>query len=286
MRKLSKLAALFVIVSLAWGQTAGKLRGTVTSSDGTALAGANVIVDGSGMGAATDVDGGYTILNVPAGRYSVTASYIGYKSTTESNVSVKVDLTTPLDFALESSAVEGEAVTIVGKKRLVEQSATNSVRSVDAEEIQNAASRSVTGMLDMQAGVTITNGQLHIRGSRAEEVAYTLDGAQITDVINTGRDISAIPEALAEISVEAGGYGAHVGGANSGVVRQTLRTGGNEFGGNVRFEQGDYGLTDITATLGGPAGPVKFFAAVRSKHVDDHSPTSVSYTHLTLPTKA
>ena len=154
---------------------------------------------------------------------SVTASYIGYKSTTESNVSVKVDLTTPLDFALESSAVEGEAVTIIGKKRLVEQSATNSVRSVDAEEIQNAASRSVTGMLDMQAGVTITNGQLHIRGSRAEEVAYTLDGAQITDVIHTGRDISAIPEALAEISVEAGGYGAHVGGANSGVVRQTLR---------------------------------------------------------------
>ena len=273
MRKLSILAALFVIVSLAWGQTTGKLRGTVTSSDGTALAGANVIVDGSGMGAATDVDGGYTILNVPAGRYSVTASYIGYKSTTESNVSVKVDLTTPLDFALESSAVEGEAVTIVGKKRLVEQSATNSVRSVDAEEIQNAASRSVTGMLDMQAGVTITNGQLHIRGSRAEEVAYTLDGAQITDVIHTGRDISAIPEALAEISVEAGGYGAHVGGANSGVVRQTLRTGGNEFGGNVRFEQGDYGLTDITATIGGPAGPVKFFAAVRSKHVDDHSPT-------------
>ena len=112
MRKLSKLAALFVIVSLAWGQTAGKLRGTVTSSDGTALAGANVIVDGSGMGAATDVDGGYTILNVPAGRYSVTASYIGYKSTTESTVSVKVDLTTPLDFALESSAVEGEATHI------------------------------------------------------------------------------------------------------------------------------------------------------------------------------
>ena len=118
MRKLSKLAALFVIVSLAWGQTSGKLRGTVTSSDGTALAGANVIVDGSGIGAATDVDGGYTILNVPAGRYSVTASYIGYKSTTESNVSVKVDLTTPLDFALETSAVEGEAVTIVGEKRL------------------------------------------------------------------------------------------------------------------------------------------------------------------------
>ena len=67
---------------------------------------------------------------------------------------------------------------------MIEPSATNSVRTVDSEEIQNAASRSVTGMLDMQAGVTITNGKLHIRGSRAEEVAYTLDGAQITDAVS------------------------------------------------------------------------------------------------------
>ncbi len=116
---------------------------------------------------------------------------------------------------MQTSAVEGEAVTIVGEKRLIEKSATNSVRSVSSEEIQNSASRSVSGMLDMQAGVNITNGRLSIRGSRAEEVAYTLDGASITDVINTGRDVSAIPEALAEISVESGGFGAHIGGANS-----------------------------------------------------------------------
>ena len=171
MRKLSQLVSLFIIVSFAWTQTTGKLRGTVSSSDGQALAGANVIVDGTSMGAATDGDGGYTILNVPAGSYSVTASYIGYKSTTESNVTVKVNLTTPMNFSLESSTVEGEAVTIVGQKRLIEPSATNSVRTIDADEIQNAASRSVTGMLDMQAGVTITNGKLHIRGSRAEVVA-------------------------------------------------------------------------------------------------------------------
>ena len=208
-------------------QTTGKISGNVSSSDGAGLAGANVQVDGTAMGAATDGDGNYTILNVPAGKYSMTASYIGYKNTTTSNVEVKTNLTTPQDFSLETSAIAGEAVTIVGEKRLVERSATNSVRSVNSEEIQNAASRSVSGMLDMQAGVAITNGQLHIRGGRAEEVAYTLDGAQITDVINSGRDVSAIPEALAEIAVEAGGYGAHVGAANSGVVRQTLRTGGN-----------------------------------------------------------
>ena len=212
MRKLSQLVALVVLVSFAWTQTTGKIRGTVSSSDGQALAGANVMVDGTSKGAATNSDGVYTILGVEVGNYSITASYIGYQSSSESNVSVKVDLTTPLDFSLSASAVEGETVTIVGEKRLIEKSATNSVRSVGAEEIGNSASRSVSGMLDMQAGVNITNGRLSIRGSRAEEVAYTLDGASITDVINTGRDVSAIPEALAEISVESGGYGAHIGG--------------------------------------------------------------------------
>ena len=274
MRKLSQLVALVVLVSFAWTQTTGKIRGTVSSSDGQALAGANVIVDGTSKGAATDADGGFTILNVEAGVYSVTASYIGYQSSTESNVSVKVDLTTPLNFSMQASAVEGEAVTIVGEKRLIEKSATNSVRTVGAEEIGNSASRSVSGMLDMQAGVNITNGRLSIRGSRAEEVAYTLDGASITDVVNTGRDVSAIPEALAEISVESGGYGAHIGGANSGVVRQTLKTGGSEVGGTVRYETGDYGYTDLTATVGVPIGDrIRTFVALRSNHVDDHTPT-------------
>ncbi len=274
MRKLSQLVALVVLVSFAWTQTTGKIRGTVSSSDGQALAGANVIVDGTSKGAATDADGGFTILNVEAGVYSVTASYIGYQSSTESNVTVKVDLTTPLNFSMQASAVEGEAVTIVGEKRLIEKSATNSVRTVGAEEIGNSASRSVSGMLDMQAGVNITNGRLSIRGSRAEEVAYTLDGASITDVVNTGRDVSAIPEALAEISVESGGYGAHIGGANSGVVRQTLKTGGSEVGGTVRFETGDYGYTDLTATVGVPIGDkIRTFVALRSNHVYDHTPT-------------
>ena len=263
-----------MLMSFAISQTTGKIRGKVTSADGQPLAGANVIVDGTTKGAATDGDGSYTILNVEAGTYSVTATYIGYQSSTESNVSIKVDLTTPLNFAMATSAVEGEVVTIVGEKRLIEKSATNSVRSVSSEEIQNSASRSVSGMLDMQAGVNITNGRLSIRGSRAEEVAYTLDGASITDVVNTGRDVSAIPEALAEISVESGGFGAHIGGANSGVVRQTLRTGGNEVMGSARFETGDYGHTDLTATVGVPIGDkIKTFIALRSNHVDDWDPT-------------
>ncbi|MEL0174128.1 MAG: carboxypeptidase regulatory-like domain-containing protein, partial [bacterium] len=56
-------------MSFALSQTTGKIRGTVTSADGQPLAGANVIVDGTTKGAATDGEGKYTILNVEAGSY-------------------------------------------------------------------------------------------------------------------------------------------------------------------------------------------------------------------------
>ena len=274
MRKISKLVALTMLLSLSWSQTSGKVRGTVSSADGQPLVGANVVIGGTSKGAATDGDGGYTILGVNAGTYNVTVSYIGYQSNTQSNVEVKVGLTTPLDFSMQASAVEGEVVTIIGEKRLIEPSATNSVRSIGEQEIRNSASRSVVGVLDLQPGVNITNGRISVRGSRSEEVAYTLDGAAITDVINTGFEFSAIPEALAEISVEAGGYGAHVGGANSGIIRQTLRTGSSEVGGDVRFETGDYGISNLTATVNVPiGGNIKTFVAVSSNHMDDYDPT-------------
>ena len=274
MRKISKLVALTMLLSLSWSQTSGKVRGTVSSADGQPLAGANVVIDGTAKGGATDSDGRYTILGVDAGTYSVTVSYIGYQSNTLSNVEIKVGLTTSLDFAMQASAVEGEAVTIVGEKRLIEPSATNTVRSIGEQEIRNSASRSVVGVLDLQPGVNITNGRISVRGSRSEEVAYTLDGAAITDVINTGFEFSAIPEALAEISVEAGGYGAHIGGANSGIIRQTLRTGESKVGGDVRFETGDYGTSNLTATVNVPLGNnIKTFVAISSNHTDDYEPT-------------
>ena len=103
MKNILRITALFLVMSLTWAQqTTGKISGQVTDNAGAGLAGANVIVDGTSMGGATDNDGKYTILNVPAGKYALTASYIGYRSTTTSNVEVKTNLTTPQNFSLES----------------------------------------------------------------------------------------------------------------------------------------------------------------------------------------
>lgn len=272
MKRVIAILSLVVLPIMIFAQTTGKVAGNVQSVDGVPLAGANVILEGTSMGAATDENGRFYILYVPAGRYDIRAGYIGYKTHKTENVRVSVGLTTNMDFNLEIAAVEGEAVTIIGQRRLIEPSATNSVRIVDIEEIQNAAIRSVTGMIDLQPGVVIQDGEIHIRGSREEEVGYTLDGADIKDVISSGRVISAIPEALSEIAIEAGGYSADIGGANAGVIRQTLRTGGNKLAGTFRFENGNYGYQDVTAILSGPIGPVRLFTAFRKNHADDWNP--------------
>ena len=265
-----------VLISLPifmFGQTSGKISGKVADADGNPLQGANIIVEGTSIGTASNQDGAFVILDVPVGTYTLRCDYIGYSALIISNVNVSSGLTTGQDFGLEKSAIEGAVVEVRAERKLVEPSSTNSVRYISAEDIQNTASRSVSGLLDLQPGVVILNGELHIRGSRAEEVAYTLDGADIKDPISSGRMMSAIPEALSELIVEAGGYSADVGGANSGIIRQTLKTGGNELAGTARFETGDFGHQDFSATLGGPVGPIKYFMAVSKKHEDDWNPS-------------
>ena len=79
MRKLRMLIALLVLPTLMFAQsTTAKLAGVVSDADGNPLVGANVVVEGSNLGAATDQLGRYYILDVPVGDYNLRAEYIGY----------------------------------------------------------------------------------------------------------------------------------------------------------------------------------------------------------------
>src|SRR2546428_3840110 len=78
--------ALCSVASGLRAGTTGKLAGVVLDAKNQPLGGANVILIGVPFGAAPDMEGRYTILNVPAGTYSVKASLIGYSPTTVQNV--------------------------------------------------------------------------------------------------------------------------------------------------------------------------------------------------------
>ncbi|MDZ7625174.1 MAG: carboxypeptidase-like regulatory domain-containing protein [Ignavibacteriaceae bacterium] len=68
-------------LSFTFAGTTGKIAGKVTDSKtGEALPFVNILIEGTNLGAATDIDGNYVILNIPPGKYNVKAQYIGYQA--------------------------------------------------------------------------------------------------------------------------------------------------------------------------------------------------------------
>jgi hypothetical protein len=290
---MRKLAILFFAVIFSAGLIAqnltGKLSGTV-SSDGEPLVGANVVLEGTSSGAASDINGAYYIFDVQPGTYTIRVNYIGYKSQIVSNVRVTIGLTTIHDFEMEVAAVEGETVEVVAEKPLIEITATNVARSIDAEAIDNYAVRSVEAMVASQAGVVKMHDGLHLRGSRQEEIGYTLEGASMTGA-GANRVVSnAIPEALEAIAVQTGGFDASVGKANAGMIQQSLKTGSSKYSASVLMENmaaGDpwaaTGDKDMTFTFQGPIGDkVRFFGALRQTSTDNYKNQSRWFTPFTI----
>jgi len=162
---LTTFISLFLLPVLLLAQD-GKLRGKVTDKEsGEPLIGANVLVEGTNLGASTDINGEYTILSVPAGTYSLKASYIGYSPVTIGNVRVNSTLTTTQDFGLSSTAVQQSPVEIIAVRPLIQRNTTNTIRINNQENIRNIPIRGIQNIMALEAGVVQQRGQLYSRRS-------------------------------------------------------------------------------------------------------------------------
>jgi TonB family protein len=91
----------------------GKIYGSVKDKEsGEPLPGVNVVIVGTRLGAATDMEGNYFIVNVPPGLYKVQMSFIGYKSVIMDNVKVTVNQSSKIDAALEVGIIEASPVIV------------------------------------------------------------------------------------------------------------------------------------------------------------------------------
>ena len=284
MKQILRIFILTAMVSTVWSQTTGKISGTVQADDGTPLAGADVVVVGTGSGSSSSSDGTFQILNVPAGAYTVKATYIGYTSQEVSGVRVVTGLNTAVDFSLSTGVVEGDVVQVVAEKPLIQKDETSSINVVTGDQLENMPIRTLDGVLATMPGVVVQNGDVHIRGGRDNEVAYFLNGASTTNLANRENLVYVPQEAIEELQVQVGGYDAEVSGANSGVVKRSLKTGTSEFSGSVSLQTdgsgagesavlGDgfsYGHQTILASVGGPIGDnLRFFAALEQSKEED-----------------
>jgi len=104
--KINFVARLILILAFTsisvYAGTTGKISGIVTDAQTKEpLPGCNIIIEGTSLGAASNINGEFFILNIPPGTYTVKASMVGYKTYKIDNVRVLIDLTTTLEFIME-----------------------------------------------------------------------------------------------------------------------------------------------------------------------------------------
>lgn len=269
---------VLLIVTLATSaMAASKIRGKVLDKQsGEPLIGASVVIDGTTLGASTDINGDYIILNVQPGKYVLRASYLGYQSVSISNVTVNIDLTTDVNFDLSSEAVSLQTVQIVAEAPLVNKNATNTVVQFKSDQIENIPVRGVQGVFALSGGVVNQGGNLYVRGGRTGEVAYYVDGVLVNNPMNRQSALTVNNNSIEEVSAQIGGMTAEYGNALSGVVNTTTKIGAPKYAVSAEaitdeflpteskfLNTYSYGYNEYSITVGGPLIPgsdqVRFF---------------------------
>jgi len=233
---------LLVSQTITLAGTKGKVAGRITdASSGEALPFVNVIIMGTNLGAATDIDGYYTILNVSPGLYTIKASAIGYNNVSVQDVGVSIDLTTTLDFQLTPESVElEEEVVVIATKPLIRQDLTSSTSIVGDDVISQLPVTDIGDVLQLQAGVVVSGNEIHIRGGRSNQVVYQIDGVPVTDVYDGSALVNVNQNAVQELQVISGAFNAEYGQAQSGVINLVTKDGNNDFNFNFQTFVGDY----------------------------------------------
>ena len=149
----SSFQYLFVFLLSVATLTAQTVSGTVSGADGSALAGANVTVEGTDMGASSNQDGSFSISGLSDGDYTLTASYIGYDAAS-AMVSVSGGQAANVNLTLESGNVRLNQVVVSAsfKKELVTE-APASVEVFGGAELEARGATTIADVLSNRAGV-------------------------------------------------------------------------------------------------------------------------------------
>ena len=248
MRILKPITILCVLAGMLFAGQTGKIAGRVTDSQtGEALAGCNVLVQGTSMGAATDANGEYFIINLSPGSYDLTFSMIGYASYSAAGVGVNIDVTTPVNAALTTEALQMTGVSVTAERPAIENTLTSSKQIVSGDIMSSMAITDVNDVIKTLPGVIEFNGDLHLRGGRSGEEMYLVDGASVTNAVMGGQAIPVNPNMIGELQLITGTFNAEYGQAMSGLFNTVLREPAEGFSASFSFRTSlgqDYFKTD------------------------------------------
>ena len=239
---MKKLITLILFTGFLFSSN-GKLTGTITQkSDNAPAVGVNIMIADTYLGAASGQDGRFVILNIPPGTYSVRVDAIGFAPVVLQNVRITTSQTTEINIKLDESVVEGQEVTVVAERPLIQKDLTASQRVTTSKEIADMPVESFLGVLSTHAGVNKSaDGALHVRGGRSNEVGYYIGGVSMSNPFFTNSlAVGLSNKALEEMKLVSGAFNAEYGNAMSGVVNVKVKDGGKDYQGSLSYYAGDY----------------------------------------------
>ncbi len=281
------LTVALVMTLPLFAGTTGKIAGRVIDAETKEpLPGVSVIIKELQMGAMTDINGYYYIINVPVGTYTVVARMIGYAEQEVQDVQVNADFTTTLDFTMSVKKIEIKKTVVKAKRKKIRKDKTSTTRVLDSKAMQELAVNNFQDVVAQQAGVVGEGNAMHVRGGRVGEVAYMVDGMSIKDPVAGYFGGSLSNSAVAEVSMITGGFNAEYGEAMSGVINVVMKEGGKKTEGmmklvtdrllyNTRY---DYGTYQTEVSLGGPLpgfNKIRYFFAGDAYTTRDYDPAFV-----------
>ena len=219
---------------------AGKIKGTVSATAGDASAqpelipGARLVLvnqdlQRATLKAITDETGNFAFLDLPAGNYTLTVESNGLPAV-KREISLAAGATLIVEVLLTATVTE--AVTVreeEGQLSTGETTTSNVVRARRLEDLPLRADNYQSSLPLTPGVVRGMDGADHIKGARAGQNSYTVNGADITDPVNGNLAFDIPLEAAASVHIEANPYSAEVGKSTGGSTNLETKTGGDKF---------------------------------------------------------
>jgi Carboxypeptidase regulatory-like domain/TonB dependent receptor len=248
---LVAVVALILTAQPAISQSgAATLTGLIVDDSGGALPGATVTATNLATGvpsvAITNESGSYTIAALLVGSYSVTVELTGFRTTTQSNVTLEARQVARLNFRLAVGAVQ-ETLEVTGSAPILQTETTTVGEVLSGATVQSLPLNGRnTGQLTLLLPGTITYnprgftniGSVNmnrpfVNGNREQTNNFIVDGFDVNETIDNRVSYQPSPDAVAEISVETNNYSADTGNVGGAVVTSVIKSGTNQIRGNA-----------------------------------------------------
>ena len=249
-----------VLLPLLLSAQRGTITGRVTDAEtGDGLAGANVLVEGTTLGAAADVIGEFIIGNVSDGTYTITGMVIGYDDASES-VSVPSGGSVNIDFSLIRAPIELSGLKVVASRARHRETPVAFTNIEKADMQMRLGSRDVPMILNTTPGVYATeqgggagDARINIRGFDQRNVAVMINGVPVNDMENSWvywSNWDGLGDATSSIQVQRGLGASNLAVASVGGTMNVITDiAALRQGGSFKQELGNDNFLKSTITL-------------------------------------